>query len=96
MSDEIPELTEKDFERAITRAQRQRLINGEWKAGDLTALRKFVGLTQKDFADRIGISVGTLRNWEQQRRNPEGPAKALLRLLAKHPGLILKDLKKVS
>ena len=35
MSDEIQELTSKDFERAITREQRLRLISGEWKTGDL-------------------------------------------------------------
>ena len=96
MSDEIPELTRNDFNRAITRAQRRRLISGDWESGDLAALRKFLGLTQKQFAGRIGISVDTLQNWEQDRRQPDGPARALLRLLAMHPRLVLHDLEKVS
>ncbi len=43
MTEEISELTKKDFDRAITRSQRHRLISGDWKAGDLAALRKFLG-----------------------------------------------------
>jgi putative transcriptional regulator len=96
MSDEIPELTEKDFARMITREQRLRLISGDWQSGDLAALRKFLDLSQNQFAERIGISTRTLQNWEQDRRQPEGPAKALLRLLAKHPRLILHDLQNAS
>ena len=96
MSDEIKELTKKDFSRAITREQRRRLVSGNWKSGDLAALRKYLGLTQKQFSSRIGISIDTLQNWEQDRRQPDGPAKALLRILAKHPRLILHDLDQAS
>src|SRR5688500_12396245 len=42
-------------------------------ADDVIALRKVSGLTQKQFASAMGISVHTLRNWEQGRRSPEGP-----------------------
>ena len=97
MSDlNIPELGLNDFSRMIPRDQRKRLIEGEWKAGDIAALRKYLGLTQKQFSKTIGISISTLQNWEQDRRHPEGPAKALLRILAKHPRLILQDLRHVS
>ncbi|MDZ7792143.1 MAG: helix-turn-helix domain-containing protein [Spirochaetia bacterium] len=48
----------------ITREQRLRLISGAWKTGDLAALRKYLGLSQKQFALRIGISINTLQNWE--------------------------------
>jgi putative transcriptional regulator len=96
MSEEIPELTENDFNRMISRGQRQRLISGEWQFGDLAALRKFLGLTQNQFALSIGISIDTLQNWEQERRSPDGPARALFRLLARHPRLILENLSKVS
>ena len=96
MSNEIPELTKKDFDRMISRDQRRRLISGTWEPGDLAALRKYLGLTQEQFAGRIGISIDTLQNWEQDRRQPDGPARALLRLLAKHPRLVLKDLENVS
>jgi putative transcriptional regulator len=92
MSDEIPELTDADFGRMITRAQRKRLITGTFEAGDLAALRRFLNLTQAELAGRIGISVDSLQNWEQGRRAPDGPARALLRLIAKHPRLILNDL----
>jgi putative transcriptional regulator len=92
MSNEIPELTDADFARMITRAQRKRLIAGTFEAGDLVALRRFLNLTQAELAERIGISVDSLQNWEQDRRQPDGPARALFRLIAKHPRLILDDL----
>jgi putative transcriptional regulator len=50
-----------------------------------------VGLTQADFARAIEISVHTLRNWEQGRRRPEGPAIALLRIAARHPRIIREN-----
>jgi len=40
----------------------------------------------------IGVSVGTLRNWEQGRRMPEGPALALLRVAARHPKAVIEAL----
>lgn len=92
MTDPVQELTLNDFKRAITREQHLRLTTGKWEAHDLIALRKYLGLSQKEFAKRIGISINTLQNWEQGRRKPDGPAKALLRLIAKYPRLLLHDL----
>ncbi len=92
MRDEIPELTAADFARMITRAQRKRLTAGTFEAGDLVALRRFLHLTQEELAERIGISVDSLQNWEQDRRKPDGPARALLRLIARHPRLVFEDL----
>ena len=90
---ELSELSEKDFARTLTRSQRQRLISGVIESGeDIAALRRFVGLTQVRFADALGISVHTLRNWEQGRRKPDGPAIALLRIAARHPKLIRENL----
>jgi putative transcriptional regulator len=60
------------------------------------ALRRFIGLTQSDFAKAMGISVHTLRNWEQGRRTPEGPALALLRIAARHPRIIRENLDSVA
>jgi len=92
MSD-APELTERDFARSIKRSQRERLIRGEIASGDdIVALRRFVGLTQQAFANALGISVHTLRNWEQGRRTPEGPALALLRIAARHPKIIRENI----
>ena len=77
----------------IREAVRQRIIRGTYHDGDLAAFRAaFSGVTQARFAEALGISMDTLQNWEQGRRQPDGPAKALLRLLARHPGLLLRDL----
>lgn len=90
---EIPELTEEQFERAIPASLRKRLVRGEIESGaDVAALRRFIGLSQSRFAAAMGISVHTLRNWEQDRRRPEGPAVALLRIAARHPRIIRENL----
>jgi putative transcriptional regulator len=49
------------------------------------AIREELGQTQTEFALMIGVSTATLRNWEQGRRQPEGPARALLRVAARNP-----------
>lgn len=89
---DIPELTARDFARAIPARVRRRLVAGRYESGkDVIALRRFVGLTQAQFAQAMGISVHTLRNWEQDRRRPEGPAIALLRIAARHPTIIREN-----
>jgi putative transcriptional regulator len=59
---------------------------------DIIALRSFVGLTQEAFAAALGISIHTLRNWEQDRRHPEGSALALLRIAARNPRVLKENL----
>ncbi len=49
------------------------------------AVRTRLNMTQEEFADMIGVPLGTLRNWEQGHREPTGPAKALLIAAAKYP-----------
>jgi putative transcriptional regulator len=66
---------------------------GELHAGDVAALRRFICLTQEDFARALGISVHTLRNWEQDRVVPDGPGLALLRIAARHPRVIRDNLR---
>ena len=93
MVDDIRELTGKDFARAIPRRQRERIMRGRIDpVKDIVALRRFADLTQEEFAEALGISVHTLRNWEQGRRNPEGPALALLRVAARHPRVLRENL----
>jgi len=87
----IPELSLADFARALRRSQRQRIMRGELEPGDVAALRRFIGLTQGQSARALGISVHTLRNWEQNRRKPEGAALALLRIAARHPGVVREN-----
>lgn len=90
---EIPELTARQFSTAIPARVRRRLMLGRFESGeDIATLRRFVGLTQARFAQAMGISVHTLRNWEQGRRRPDGPAIALLRIAARHPRIIRENL----
>ena len=55
-------------------------------------IRKSTGLSQARFARAIDVPVGTLQNWEQGRRDPEGPARALLRAICNDPGHVLAAL----
>ena len=61
----------------------------EFSDPDVRTIREHYGLSQGKFASLMGISVATLRNWEQGRRKPEGAARVLLRVAARHPEVIL-------
>lgn len=54
-------------------------------AEDIKAIRHSIGKSQTEFALMIGVGVATLRNWEQGRRTPDGPAMALLIVAARNP-----------
>jgi putative transcriptional regulator len=56
---------------------------------EVKKIRDQYGLSQDKFAILMGISTATLRNWEQGRRKPEGPARVLLQVAAKHPDALL-------
>ena len=88
-----PELTPEQLARAIPARVRKRLMAGKFETGaDVAALRRFICLTQEEFAVALGISVHTLRNWEQDRVRPDGPGLALLRIAARHPRIIRENL----
>ncbi len=55
-------------------------------------IRKATGLSQEKFARIIHVDVGTLRNWEQGRRDPTGPARALLHVIRTNPKETLRAL----
>ena len=59
---------------------------------DVAAIRAKTGLSQSAFARSIGVAVGTLQGWEQGRRRPEGPARVLLALIDKRPGIVRDEL----
>jgi putative transcriptional regulator len=59
---------------------------------DLPAIRAQTGLSQAEFARSIGVKKATLVNWEQGRRRPDGPARVLLALIAKDPGIVQRVL----
>ncbi|MDH3629287.1 MAG: helix-turn-helix domain-containing protein [Acidobacteriota bacterium] len=63
-----------------------------FKPSDIKKIRSRLGVTQTTFALMIGVSVATLRNWEQGRREPEGPAKALLIVASKDPEAVARAL----
>ena len=60
---------------------------------DVRKLRETFGLTQPKFAALMGISVATLRNWEQGRTYPEGAARVLLKVAAHRPDAVLEALR---
>ena len=64
----------------------------EVKPADVKAVREGLGASQSEFALMIGVSVSTLQNWEQGRRQPEGPARALLKVAAKNPRAVAQAL----
>ncbi|MGI8782604.1 MAG: NadS family protein [Acidobacteriota bacterium] len=63
-----------------------------FRPADVKGVRAKLGASQSEFALMIGVSVATLRNWEQGRRTPDGPALALLRVAAKNPDAVAEAL----
>jgi putative transcriptional regulator len=57
-------------------------------------LRRRARLTQQEFAARLGVPVETIRNWEQGKRMPRGPARALLAVIAHAPETVFAALAK--
>ncbi len=91
----------KDFERLITsvrqagairRRERRPSRAFDFRPDDVREVRQNLGKSQTEFALLIGVSVATLRNWEQGRRVPEGPARALLRVAAANPRAVIRAL----
>lgn len=87
-------MRKKDFHNLVTSIrQAGRIRRGEIKPSrvnqfappDIRAIRRRLGQSQTEFARMIGVSVATLQNWEQGRRQPEGPARALLKVAAVNP-----------
>ena len=64
----------------------------EMTAPDAKAVKEQTGLLQGDYAKLMRVSVKTLQNWEQHRRNPMGPAAALLKIVSTAPEVALKSL----
>lgn len=59
---------------------------------DVATIRANLGLSQQQFADRFGFSVGSVRNWEQGIRQPEGAARVLLTVIDRNPKAVLRAL----
>jgi putative transcriptional regulator len=78
---------------AILRGEQPAAREALFEDPDVAAIREEYGLSQTKFAALLGISVRTLQNWEQGRRHPQGPARVLLRVAARHPRAVLDSVK---
>jgi putative transcriptional regulator len=76
----------------IKRGQREPGRVFEFSPMDIKAIRQRLDVSQSEFAMMIGVSVATLQNWEQGRRTPVGPARALLKVAAENPEAVRKAL----
>ncbi|MEM1085713.1 MAG: NadS family protein [Verrucomicrobiota bacterium] len=94
-------MNEEDFEKLcesirqageIRQGKRKPSRVTKFASPDPKAIRERLGLSQSRFAAIIGVSVRTLQNWEQGRREPEGPARALLRVVDREPEAVLQAL----
>ncbi len=77
---------------AIRRGERRAARTTVFRPTDVQAVRAKLGASQAEFALMFGVSVATLRNWEQGRRTPDGPALALLRVAARNPKAVIDAL----
>lgn len=64
----------------------------EFQPDDVRAIRLKLAKSQAEFALMIGVRVATLQSWEQGRRHPEGPARAILRIAARSPKAVVEAL----
>jgi len=94
-------MKKKDFESLVASIREAgRIRRGEAKPSrvtefapvDVKAIRRRLRISQSQFARMIGVSVATLQNWEQGRRRPEGPARALLKVAAENPKAVFAAL----
>lgn len=94
-------MREKDFDKLIgSIKQAGKIRRGEMKPSrvfqfsptDIKKIRLGLKKSQSEFALMIGVSISTLQNWEQGRRQPRGPAKALLKIAAEKPRAIIEAL----
>lgn len=60
---------------------------------DVRALRARLNMTQHEFATTFSFSVSSVRNWEQGKREPEGPARVLLTVIAREPSAVVRALR---
>lgn len=90
-------MKDSDFDLLVTSVrQAGRIKRGEMEPArkfevspeDVKAIRAKLNKSQSEFALMIGVSVSTLQNWEQGRRQPEGPARALLKVASENPAAV--------
>ena len=94
-------MNERDFDHLVVSVEQAGAIKrGKLKPGrtiqmdpaDIRMIRQKLDKSQSEFALMIGVSVSTLQNWEQGRRRPEGPARALLKIASENPETVARSL----
>src|SRR5262245_55990305 len=75
---------------------RVRVTNVKVPKTDVRAVRRKLRLSQSQFAAKFGFQPATLRNWEQGRTQPDGPARVLLAVIARHPEAVEDALQKAG
>jgi putative transcriptional regulator len=94
-------MKKKDFDNLVESIkQAGKIRRGEMRSSrtfefdpiDIKKIRLRLKKSQSEFAMMIGVSVSTLQNWEQGRRRPEGPARALLKIAAERPQSVIEAL----
>ncbi|HEV8657000.1 MAG TPA: NadS family protein [Thermoanaerobaculia bacterium] len=78
----------------ILRGERKPSREFRFRPQDVRRIRTKLKKSQTEFARLIGVSVATLRNWEQGRREPHGPARVLLKIAADNPSAVVKALRR--
>ena len=73
---------------AITRGEAEPSRAAELTIPDVKQVREELGFSQTEFARVLRVSVGTIRNWEQNRRQPTGPARVLLTIVQQQPDVL--------
>ena len=94
-------MNDKDFDKLLTSVKQAKEIMAgkrkpsrvfKFEAPDIKRIRKRLKQSQSEFALMIGVSIDTLQNWEQGRRKPVGPARALLKVASENPKAVLAAL----
>lgn len=94
-------MKEDDFDNLVRSVkQAGKIKRGQLKPGrtfefnpmDIKTIRNTLDKSQSEFAFMIGVSISTLQNWEQGRRKPDGPARALLKVASENPEAVSKAL----
>ena len=70
------------------------LSEAETASAIARAIRKQLGILQAEFSARYHVPIGTLRDWEQNRKQPDAPALAYLRVIAREPGVVARALQR--
>jgi putative transcriptional regulator len=72
------------------RGESSRVVEHRPETLDVKAIREKTGMSQQRFCAAFGVSIGTLRHWEQGLRTPRGPARVLLKVVENDPEAVIR------